>query len=171
MFRRSTTLDKADPEVWKAISGENQRQEDHVELIASENYASPRGARGAGLASSPTSTPKAIRASATTAAANTSTSSSSSPSSAPRSSFGAEYANVQPHSGAQANQAVYFAALKPGDTILGMTLAHGGHLTHGSPVNFSGKLYKVVSYGVDAETSVIDYDAGRSGWRTSTSRS
>ena len=75
--------------------------------------------------------------------------------------FGAEYANVQPHSGSQANAAVYFAVLKPGDTILGFDLSHGGHLTHGSPVNFSGKLYNVVSYGVDKETGRIDYDALR----------
>ena len=75
--------------------------------------------------------------------------------------FGAEAANVQPHSGAQANQAVFFAALKPGDTILGMSLPHGGHLTHGSPVNMSGKWFKVVAYGLDAETELIDYDAGR----------
>lgn len=72
--------------------------------------------------------------------------------------FGAEHANVQPHSGAQANMAVYFAVLNPGDTILGMNLSHGGHLTHGSPVNFSGKLYNIVSYGVDPETETIDYD-------------
>ena len=72
--------------------------------------------------------------------------------------FGAEYANVQPHSGAQANMAVYFAFLEPGDTILGMNLAHGGHLTHGSPVNISGKYFNIVPYGVDAETGYIDYD-------------
>ena len=72
--------------------------------------------------------------------------------------FGAEHANVQPHSGAQANQAAYFALIEPGDTVLGMNLAHGGHLTHGSPVNFSGKLYHFVPYGVDEETGYIDYD-------------
>lgn len=72
--------------------------------------------------------------------------------------FGAEHANVQPHSGAQANQAAYFALLETGDTVLGMNLAHGGHLTHGSPVNFSGKLYNFVPYGVDEETGYIDYD-------------
>src|SRR5690625_4606751 len=72
--------------------------------------------------------------------------------------FGAEYVNVQPHSGAQANMAVYFSALEAGDTILGMNLSHGGHLTHGSPVNFSGKMYNFVEYGVDAETEEIDYD-------------
>ncbi|MBO1915114.1 serine hydroxymethyltransferase, partial [Microvirga sp. 3-52] len=72
--------------------------------------------------------------------------------------FGAEYANVQPHSGAQANMAVYFAALEPGDTILGMNLSHGGHLTHGSPVNFSGKLYNFVEYGVSKEDEQIDYE-------------
>ena len=79
--------------------------------------------------------------------------------------FGAEHANVQPHSGSQANMAVYFSLLKPGDTILGMNLAHGGHLTHGSPVNFSGKLFKVVPYGVRREDERIDYDAGRASWR------
>src|SRR5699024_4737105 len=72
--------------------------------------------------------------------------------------FGAEYANVQPHSGAQANMAVYFTILEPGDTVLGMNLSHGGHLTHGSPVNFSGILYNFVDYGVDKETQVIDYE-------------
>ena len=72
--------------------------------------------------------------------------------------FGAEHANVQPHSGSQANMAVYFTILKPGDTVLGMDLSHGGHLTHGSPVNFSGRLFNFVSYGVDKETEVIDYE-------------
>ena len=72
--------------------------------------------------------------------------------------FGAEHANVQPHSGSQANMAVYFTVLKPGDTVLGMDLSHGGHLTHGSPVNFSGRLYNFVSYGVDKETEMIDYE-------------
>src|SRR6056297_696594 len=72
--------------------------------------------------------------------------------------FGAEHANVQAHSGSQANMAVYFATCQPGDTVLGMNLAHGGHLTHGSPVNFSGKLYNIVAYGVKAETGTIDYD-------------
>ena len=75
--------------------------------------------------------------------------------------FGAEHANVQPHSGSQANMAVYFTILEPGDTVLGMDLSHGGHLTHGSPVNFSGKLFNFVSYGVDTETEVIDYDVVR----------
>jgi glycine/serine hydroxymethyltransferase len=105
--------------------------------------------------------PRVIRASATTAAASSSTSPSSWPSIALKALFGADFANVQPHSGSQANQAVFMAILKPGDTILGMSLAHGGHLTHGSSVNFSGKIYKVVAYGLDPETEAIDY-AGRS---------
>ena len=158
MFRRSTTLDKADPEVWKAISGENQRQEDHLELIASENYVSTAvlAAQGTQLTNKyaegypgkryyggcefvdiveQIAIDRAKRL------------------------FHADAANVQPHSGAQANQAVFFAALKPGDTVLGMSLPHGGHLTHGSPVNMSGKWFNVVPYGLDPETELIDYVA------------
>ena len=138
-------LAQSDPEVWDAIRQENQRQEDHVELIASENYVS----RAVLIAQGSQLTNKYAEGYpgkryyggceyvdiAETIAIERA-----------KKLFGAPWANVQPHSGSQANQAVYTAALKPGDTILGMSLAHGGHLTHGSPVNLSGKLYRVVSY-------------------------
>lgn len=156
MFDRSRTLDQADPDIWAAIQQENTRQEQHIELIASENYASPAvmQAQGTQLTNKyaegypgkryyggceyvdvveqlAIDRLKAI--------------------------FGAEAANVQPNSGSQANQGVYMAVLKPGDSVLGMSLAEGGHLTHGSPVNASGKLYNFHSYGLDAN-EVLDYD-------------
>jgi len=149
-------LAQSDPEVWNAVRLEHRRQEDHVELIASENYVS----RAVLIAQGSQLTNKyaegypgkryyggcefvdMIELIAIERA---------------KKLFGADWANVQPHSGSQANQAVYAAALKPGDTILGLSLAHGGHLTHGSPVNLSGKLYKVVSYGLD-ENEEIDYE-------------
>jgi glycine hydroxymethyltransferase len=150
-------LARTDPELWDAISLENRRQEDHVELIASENYVSPAvlAAQGSALTNKYAEGYPGRRYyggceyvdMAETLAIDRA-----------KKLFGAEWANVQPHSGSQANQAVYFAALKPGDTVLGMSLAHGGHLTHGSPVNLSGKLYRFVSYGLDAK-EVIDYDA------------
>ncbi|MEX0745865.1 MAG: serine hydroxymethyltransferase, partial [Phycisphaeraceae bacterium] len=139
-----------------AISLENRRQEDHVELIASENYVSPAvlAAQGSALTNKYAEGYPGKRyyggceyvdIAETLAIARA------------KQLFGADWANVQPHSGSQANQAVYFAVLKPGDTVLGMSLAHGGHLTHGSPVNLSGKLYRFVSYGLDAKEE-IDYD-------------
>jgi glycine hydroxymethyltransferase len=148
-------LAQSDPEVWNAVRLEHRRQEDHVELIASENYVSPAVllAQGSQLTNKYAEGYPGKRyyggceyvdmaeAIAIERA---------------RRLFAADWANVQPHSGSQANQAVYAAALKPGDTILGMALAHGGHLTHGSPVNLSGKLYKVVSYGLD-DNEEIDY--------------
>ncbi len=149
-------LAHSDPELWNAIRLENQRQEDHVELIASENYVSRAvlAAQGSQLTNKYAEGYPGKRYyggceyvdMAETLAIERA-----------KKLFGAPWANVQPHSGSQANQAVYTAALKPGDTILGMSLAHGGHLTHGSPVNFSGKLYKAVSYGLDASEQ-IDYD-------------
>jgi len=149
-------LAQSDPEVWNAIRLEQRRQEDHVELIASENYVSPAvlHAQGSALTNKYAEGYPGKRYYggceyvdiAETIAIERA-----------KKLFGADWANVQPHSGSQANQAVYAAALKPGDTILGLSLAHGGHLTHGSPVNLSGKLYKVVSYGLDAD-EVIDYD-------------
>ena len=108
-----------------------------------------------------TSTPRATRASATTAATTSSTTPRSSPRSRACALFGAEHANVQPHSGANANMAAYLALLEPGDKVMGMRLDQGGHLTHGSPVNFSGRLYDFVAYGVDDETETLDYDAIR----------
>ncbi len=149
-------LAQSDPKVWNAVRLEHRRQEDHVELIASENYVS----RAVLIAQGSQLTNKyaegypgkryyggcefvdMVELIAIERA---------------KKLFGAAWANVQPHSGSQANQAVYASALKPGDTILGLSLAHGGHLTHGSPVNLSGKLYKVVSYGLD-ENEEIDYE-------------
>ncbi len=150
-------LAQADPEVWNAVRLEHQRQEDHVELIASENYVSRPVliAQGSQLTNKYAEGYPGRRYyggceyvdMAETIAIGRA-----------KQLFGAPWANVQPHSGSQANQAVYTAALKPGDTMLGMSLAHGGHLTHGSPVNLSGKLYRVVSYGL-TEKEEIDYDA------------
>jgi len=152
----SDLLARTDPELWDAISLEQRRQEDHVELIASENYVSPAvlAVQGSVLTNKYAEGYPGRRYYggceyvdiAETLAIERA-----------KKLFGAHWANVQPHSGSQANQAVYFAALKPGDTVLGMSLAHGGHLTHGSPVNLSGKLYRFVSYGLDAKEE-IDYD-------------
>ena len=150
-------LAHADPEVWNAVRLEHQRQEDHVELIASENYVSRPVliAQGSQLTNKYAEGYPGRRYyggceyvdMAETIAIERA-----------KQLFSAPWANVQPHSGSQANQAVYTAALKPGDTLLGMSLAHGGHLTHGSPVNLSGKLYRAVSYGL-TEKEEIDYDA------------
>ena len=150
----------ADPQVGAAMEKELSRQRRNLELIASENIVSPAvmaamgtvltnkyaegypGRRYYGGCQEVDVVEEIARQRACTL-------------------FGAEHANVQPHSGAQANQAAYFALLEPGDTVLGMNLAHGGHLTHGSPVNFSGKLYNFIPYGVDPKTGFIDYDAVR----------
>jgi glycine hydroxymethyltransferase len=150
-------LAQSDPDLWNAIRLENQRQEDHVELIASENYVSRQVliAQGSQLTNKYAEGYPGRRYyggceyvdMAETLAIERA-----------KQLFGVPWANVQPHSGSQANQVVYTAALKPGDTILGMSLAHGGHLTHGSPVNLSGKLYRAVSYGLNANEE-IDYDA------------
>ena len=140
-------------------SRENRRQEDHIELIASENYVSRAvlEAQGSQLTNKYAEGYPGKRYYGGCAQVDIAENLAIARA---RQLFGADYANVQPHSGSQANQAVYIAALKPGDTILGMSLAHGGHLTHGSPVNLSGKLYKVISYGLDAN-EVIDFDAVR----------
>jgi glycine hydroxymethyltransferase len=153
----SDLLARTDPELWDAISLENRRQEDHVELIASENYASPAvlAAQGSQLTNKYAEGYPGKRYYggceyvdiAETLAIERA-----------KKLFGADWANVQPHSGSQANQSVYVTLLKPGDTVLGMSLAHGGHLTHGSPVNLSGKLYNFVAYGLNASEE-IDYDA------------
>ena len=158
MFRRSTTLATADPELWKAIAGENQRQEDHIELIASENYASAAvmAAQGSQLTNKYAEGYPGKRYYAGCEFVDIAEQLALE---RVKKLFHADTANVQPHSGAQANQAVFFAALKPGDTILGMSLPHGGHLTHGSPVNISGKWFNVVPYGLHPETELIDYDA------------
>lgn len=156
MFDKNLTLDKVDSELYDAIKKEEQRQEEHIELIASENYTSPAvmQAQGSQLTNKYAEgypgkryyggceyvdivEQLAIERL--------------------KKLFGAEAANVQPNSGSQANQAVYFAVLKPGDTVLGMNLNEGGHLTHGSPVNLSGKLYNFIPYGLD-ENEAIDYE-------------
>ena len=157
MFRRIEGIAGFDPELAAAIAGEEQRQEDHIELIASENYVSGRvlAAQGSVLTNKYAEGYPGKRYyggcefvdQAEVLAIDRA-----------RRLFGADFANVQPHSGSQANAAVYMALLNPGDTVLGMSLAHGGHLTHGSPVNFSGRLYKIVSYGLDVATGEIDYD-------------
>ncbi len=149
-------LAQSDPEVWNAVRLEHRRQEDHVELIASENYVSSAVliAQGSQLTNKYAEGYPGKRYYGGCEFVDMAESIAIERA---KRLFGAEWANVQPHSGSQANQAVYAAALKPGDTILGMSLAHGGHLTHGSPVNLSGKLYKVVSYGLDASEE-IDYD-------------
>src|SRR5436853_2944222 len=152
-------LKQADPDVWQAIQQERVRQQQGLEMIASENYASPAvlAAQGSVLTNKYAEGYPGKRyyggcefvdvaeQLAIDRAKNL---------------FGAEYANVQPHSGSQANQAVYMAMLQPGDTILGMSLAHGGHLTHGASVNISGKLYRSVAYGLNAQEE-IDYDQVR----------
>src|SRR5215217_6593077 len=150
-------LAQQDPEIFAVIRQEEGRQREKLEMIASENYTSPAvleavgsvltnkyaegypGARYYGGCEVVDEVENLARDRA-------------------KELFGAEHANVQPHSGAQANTAVYFAFLKPGDTILGMNLAHGGHLTHGSPVNVSGKIFNIVPYGVDEKTHRINYD-------------
>ncbi len=157
MFPRDNRIEGYDPELAQAIANERQRQEDHVELIASENYASPRvlEAQGSVLTNKYAEGYPGKRYYGGCEFVDV----------AERLAiervtqlFDCDYANVQPHSGSQANQAVYLALLQPGDTILGMSLAHGGHLTHGAKVNISGKLFHAVQYGVD-EQGQIDYDA------------
>ena len=159
MFRRSTTLATADPEVWKAIAGENQRQEDHIELIASENYASVAvmAAQGSQLTNKYAEGYPGKRYYGGCEFVDIAEQLALE---RVKKLFHAETANVQPHSGAQANQAVFFGLLQPGDTIMGMSLAEGGHLTHGMALNMSGKWFKVVSYGLN-EREEIDYDAMR----------
>ncbi|HAJ6674171.1 serine hydroxymethyltransferase [Escherichia coli] len=155
MLKREMNIADYDAELWQAMEQEKVRQEEHIELIASENYTSPRvmQAQGSQLTNKYAEGYPGkryyggceyvdiVEQLAIDRA---------------KELFGTDYANVQPHSGSQANFAVYTALLEPGDTVLGMNLAHGGHLTHGSPVNFSGKLYNIVPYGIDA-TGHIDY--------------
>ena len=157
MYQRNILVDQTDPEVWAAIQAEDRRQEEHIELIASENYASPAvmAAQGSQLTNKYAEgypgkryyggceNVDVIEQLAIDRI---------------KQLFGAEAANVQPNSGSQANQAVLMAFLKPGDTILGMSLAEGGHLTHGMPLNMSGKWFNVVSYGLN-DKEEIDYDA------------
>ena len=157
MFNASMKIAGFDPQLATAMAGERNRQEDHIELIASENYTSPRvlEAQGSVLTNKYAEGYPGKRYyggcefvdQVEQLAIDRA-----------RELFGAAYANVQPHSGSQANAAVYLALLEPGQTILGMSLDHGGHLTHGSKVNFSGKLFKAVQYGIRADTAEIDYD-------------
>ncbi|MBL79834.1 MAG: serine hydroxymethyltransferase [Nitrosomonadaceae bacterium] len=156
MFSSKQTIQSIDPSVWQAIKGEIDRQEDHIELIASENYASPAilQAQGSVLTNKYAEGYPGkryyggcehvdlVEQYAIDRA---------------KSLFAAEYVNVQPHSGSQANAAVYLSVLRPGDTILGMSLAHGGHLTHGASVNFSGKIFNSISYGLNSNTEELDY--------------
>ncbi len=157
MFTRDMKIAGFDDELWNAMQAEEKRQEAHIELIASENYTSPRvmEAQGSVLTNKYAEGYPGKRyyggcefvdIAEDLAIARA------------KELFGAAYANVQPHSGSQANSAVFMALLKPGDTVLGMSLAHGGHLTHGASVNFSGKIYHAVQYGLNPETGLIDYD-------------
>ena len=150
-------LANTDPELWKAICAENQRQEDHIELIASENYASPAvlQAQGTVLTNKYAEGYPGKRYYGGCEFVDIAEQLAID---RVKALFNAEFANVQAHSGSQANQAVYFAVLKPGDTILGMSLAHGGHLTHGAAVNLSGKIFNAVTYGLHPKTEEIDYD-------------
>ncbi len=159
MLKRDMNIADYDAVLWQAIQDEDRRQEEHIELIASENYASPRvmQAQGSQLTNKYAEGYPGkryyggceyvdiVEQLAIDRA---------------KALFGADYANVQPHSGSQANAAVYMALLNPGDTILGMSLAHGGHLTHGASVSFSGKIYKAEQYGITDE-GLIDYEALR----------
>ncbi|MGO3870437.1 MAG: serine hydroxymethyltransferase [Alcaligenes sp.] len=156
MFDRSATLDKVDPDLWAAIQNEDVRQEQHIELIASENYTSPAvmQAQGTQLTNKYAEGYPGKRYYGGCEFVDVVEQLAID---RLKELFGAEAANVQPNSGSQANQGVYMAVLKPGDTVLGMSLAEGGHLTHGSPVNASGKLYNFVSYGLD-ENEELDYD-------------
>ncbi len=157
MFNAQMTIADFDPELEHAISGERQRQEDHIELIASENYTSPRvlEAQGSVLTNKYAEGYPGKRYYGGCEYVDIAEQLAIDRA---KQLFGAAYANVQPHSGSQANAAVYLALLNPGDTILGMSLDHGGHLTHGAKVNFSGKLFKAVQYGVKADTGEIDYE-------------
>jgi glycine hydroxymethyltransferase len=150
-------IEKADPEVWQAIQGERRRQQTGLELIASENYTSPAvlAAQGSVLTNKYAEGYPGRRYYGGCEFVDVAEQLAIDRA---KKLFGAEHANVQPHSGASANMAVYFACLEPGDTILAMNLAHGGHLTHGMRLNFSGRFYKVVPYGVRKEDERIDYD-------------
>lgn len=156
MFSKDMTIASYDPELASAIAAEVQRQEDHIELIASENYTSPRvmEAQGSVLTNKYAEGYPGKRYYGGCEYVDIAEQLAID---RVKALFGADYANVQPHSGSSANLAVYMALLEPGDTVLGMSLAHGGHLTHGSHVSFSGKVYNAVQYGID-ENGIIDYE-------------
>ncbi|MDX1568924.1 MAG: serine hydroxymethyltransferase [Xanthomonadales bacterium] len=158
MFDAQMTIAGFDDELWSAMEGEMRRQEDHVELIASENYASPRvlAAQGSVMTNKYAEGYPGKRYYGGCEYVDVAEELARE---RVKKLFGADYANVQPHSGSQANAAVYMALLSPGDTIMGMSLDAGGHLTHGAKPNFSGKLYNAVQYGLDEATGLVDYDA------------
>jgi len=157
MFTKDMTIAGFDDELWNAIQAEEKRQEEHIELIASENYTSPRvmQAQGSVLTNKYAEGYPAKRYYGGCENVDVAEQLAID---RVKQLFGADYANVQPHSGSQANAAVYLALLQPGDTILGMSLAHGGHLTHGSKVNFSGKIFNAIQYGISDDTGEIIYD-------------
>src|SRR5690554_2438778 len=157
MFSRSNDIASFDPELWSAMQQEAQRQEEHIELIASENYTSPAvmQAQGSVLTNKYAEGYPGKRYYGGCEFVDVAEQLAIERAKA---LFGADYANVQPHSGSQANAAVYLALLNPGDTILGMRLAHGGHLTHGAKVSASGKIYNSVAYGISSDTGEIDYN-------------
>ena len=157
MFTKDMTIAGYDDELWNAMQREEVRQEEHIELIASENYTSPRvmQAQGSVLTNKYAEGYPSKRYYG--GCENVDVAEQLAIDRA-KELFGADYANVQPHSGSQANAAVYFALLNAGDTVLGMSLAHGGHLTHGSKVSFSGKLFNAVQYGLNEATGEVDYD-------------
>ncbi|SQD80163.1 serine hydroxymethyltransferase [Moritella yayanosii] len=156
MFTRDMNIADYDAELWAAMTQEVTRQEDHIELIASENYTSPRvmEAQGSQLTNKYAEGYPGKRYYGGCEYVDIAESLAIKRA---KQLFGADYANVQPHSGSQANAAVYMALVKPGDTVLGMSLAHGGHLTHGASVSFSGKIYNSVQYGINPETGELDY--------------
>jgi glycine hydroxymethyltransferase len=157
MFDKTMQIQGYDEALWQAIAAEELRQEEHIELIASENYASPRvmQAQGSVLTNKYAEGYPGKRYYGGCEYVDVAEQLAIDRA---KQLFGADYANVQPHSGSQANAAVYMALINPGDTVLGMSLAHGGHLTHGAKPNFSGKIYNAVQYGLNAETGEIDYE-------------
>ena len=157
MFSRSNDIATFDAELWSAMQQEAQRQEEHIELLASENYTSPAvmQAQGSELTNKYAEGYPGKRYYGGCEFVDIAEQLAIDRA---KQLFGADYANVQPHAGSQANSAVFQALVQPGDTILGMSLAHGGHLTHGASVNFSGKMYNAVQYGIDTDTGLIDYD-------------
>ena len=157
MFKMTERIEGYDEKLWTAILNEKQRQEEHIELIASENYTSPRvlEAQGSVLTNKYAEGYPGKRYYGGCEYVDVAEQLAIDRA---KELFNADYVNVQPHSGSSANAAVYMALAEPGDTVLGMSLAHGGHLTHGAAVNFSGKLYKALQYGLDDENGEIDYD-------------
>ncbi len=157
MYDNKQTIATYDPELWQALRCEMRRQEEHIELIASENYVSPLvlEAQGSVLTNKYAEGYPGKRYYGGCEYVDIAEQLAID---RVKQLFGADYANVQPHSGSQANAAAFMALLQPGDTVLGMSLAHGGHLTHGASVNFSGKTYHAVQYGIRPDTGEIDYD-------------